>query len=113
MTPERTVQMQRRDDEGDTLAFVRLFTEVVKWWDLEGPLKADVLLTNDKGEPRLSETGNEIFEKQIIVDSGENIPITVDVLKYMATPTLVGVWRELIQEQNSPDPQRSRGSRRR
>jgi hypothetical protein len=113
MTPEQTVQMQRRDNEGDTLAFVRLFAEIVKGWDLEGPLKADVLMTDDKGNPILSDEGNEVFEKKTIVQSGETIPVEVDILKYMTTPTLVGIWRELIQEQNSPDPQRSRGSRRR
>lgn len=113
MTADRIEQMQRRDDAGDSLAFLRLVEEVIVEWDIEGPLTADVLLVDDRGDAILSDNGNEQFERQIIVKEGDTIPIDVDVLKYMNSSTIVGVWRELLQDQNGPDPQRSRGSRRR
>lgn len=113
MTADRTNQMTRRDAEGDNLAFLRLFEEVIVEWNVEGPLTADVLIVDDRGQPKLTADGNEQFERQVIVQAGQTIPIDPDVLKYMSTPTIVGVWRELMNEQNGPDPQRSRGSRRR
>ena len=113
MTADRIDQMTRRDADGDSLAFLRLVEEVIVEWDIEGPLTADVLVTNEDGTPKLSDSGNEIFERQIIVKEGDLIPIDTDVLKYMNSATIVGVWRELMQEQNGPDPRQSRGSRRR
>jgi hypothetical protein len=113
MTADRIDQMTRRDADGDSLAFLRLIEEVLVEWDIEGPLTADVLVTNDDGTPKLSDDGNEMFERQIIVKEGDLIPIDADVLKYMNSATIVGVWRELMQEQAGPDPRQSRGSRRR
>lgn len=113
MTADRTAQMTRRDAEGDSLAFLRLFEEIVIEWDVEGPLTADVLVTDKSGNPALTENGNEIFEREVIVKEGDIIPIDVNVLKYMAASTIVGIWRELNQLQSGPDPKRSRGLRQR
>lgn len=113
MTADATDQMARRDSDGDVLAFLRMFEDVVIEWDIEGPLTANVLVKDDAGNPVLSQDGNELFERQILVAEGDIIPIDVNYLKYIPSPTLVGVWRGLVQEQSGPDPQRSRGSRRR
>lgn len=113
ITTARIEQMSTREREGDTTAFVQMLEEVLLEWDVEGPLYGDVPVKDDNGEEVFSDSGNPLFERKEIVKSGQVIPLEAEILKYMSSPTLGGIWRELVSEQSAPDPQKSRGSRRR
>jgi hypothetical protein len=113
ITSARIEQMGKREQAGDATAFAQMLEEVLIEWDIEGKLEGDVPVLDEDGNSVLSDSGNELFERKILVEDGDIIPIDANYLKFMSTPMLGYIWRELVSEQAAPDPPKSRGSRRR
>ena len=112
MTTSRLAEMDVRQEAGDMLAFLHMFEKVVIEFDLEGPLYGDVPVVDAKGNPVI-EGGDPVYERQEIVAAGDTIPVDAEILQYMSMPLLGMIWRGLAEDQSAPDPQKSRGLRRR
>ena len=112
VTAAATAQLQRYIEDNDALAFARHVCKVFTSWTLKGPLYADVPVRDEFEKIVVDKDGTEVTERKLLVEEGNVIPLTPDVLQYVPQKVLSFFWRE-IQDDMTPDPQTARGSRKR
>ena len=103
-------------DAGHTLAAAEVFCRTVKDWAVYGPLTADVLARDEKGDLRYDDHNRPMFVRQEIVPVGEKVPLDPEVIQYMRSDIVLGIWSEInkaVTNQGKAQKDSRRGSRKR
>lgn len=108
MTDALTDQIQQLADDGDTLAAAEVFCQVVKAWGFTGPLTAQIIATDATGKVVRDETtGEPLWKRDLIVPAGETVPVRPQVIQYMRSDVIIGIWRKLNEEMNGGKSKKS------
>jgi hypothetical protein len=95
LNPATDEKIQRGVERQDTKIVARVIKDVVYEWDFTGPFSADVPVLDEDGNVQVDADGDEMTELKLLVQPGEVIPITVDVLRWMSHATLIAIWRAI------------------
>lgn len=84
--PEYVNKLNAMRDDDDAAYKIGVFSicTLVTGWDMEGPLKVEVPVLDDSGEPITDTFGIEKFESKLIVRDGEPVPVSSDVVRYFS-----------------------------
>lgn len=110
-TDRRIQQLSR---SGDELAAPRVFCQIVKAWDLHGPLTAIVDETDEDGNVLFDDDGNPLEREEVIVPEGQVIPLRPDVIQHLPSEVFLAIWVALREDAYGvPTNRRSRRQSRR
>lgn len=114
ITPATDKKIQRLSEDGDSLAIGRVLRDTISAWTLMGPFAADVPQRGEDGEVLLSEDGDEVTERTVLVPDGQVVPLEAEILQYLSHGVILSIWSGIV-EATVPKVERksSRRSRRR
>jgi hypothetical protein len=107
ITPFTDKRMRALLDDGNTLAAGQMVCEVVKRWDLEGPVVGHRAIDVD-----IDGVTKSVLEPYDVVADGRPVPLDPDVVQHLPHKLILKVWQG-VYEDAMVDPTKETASRRR
>jgi hypothetical protein len=99
----RRVKELSEGEHSDHKVAVYSICTIVSDWNLTGPLYKDEPRLDRRGKPVRDDYGVDLVDQVKIVEDGEKIPLKSEYVRYLATPLLLMIIREIGRDM-APDP---------